>query len=266
MKEQILKALPDNHPWRDSILWFDTIDSTNTQAKALAAAGAPHGTVLIADSQTGGRGRMGRQFHSPAGTGIYLSVILRPECTPDKLMHLTCACAVFARQAILEETDLDCGIKWINDLVIDKRKVGGILTELSLHASGAVQYAILGIGINCCQKAGDFPEDIAPIATSLSMESGRTVCRSHLAAQLILRFEEMSRQLLSRQDSIMDEYRSRCITLGQPISIQRFNTIRYAFAKDVAQDGALIAEFPDGHTEAVNAAEVSVRGMYGYAT
>jgi len=107
MKEQILQYMKESCPWQDSLLWFDTIASTNTRAKELAAQGAPHGTVLVADSQTGGRGRLGRSFHSPAGTGIYLSLILRPNCAPSELMHLTCAAAVAACDAV----ETACGIR-----------------------------------------------------------------------------------------------------------------------------------------------------------
>ena len=96
MKEHILHDLPGDHPWQNQIYWFDSIDSTNTRAKQMAADGAPHGTVLIADHQTGGRGRLGRTFQSPSGMGIYMSVILRPQCRPEHLMHLTCAAAVAA--------------------------------------------------------------------------------------------------------------------------------------------------------------------------
>ena len=141
MKQRILDHLPRNHPWAGNIHYFDTIDSTNTEAKRLAAAGAPHGTVLIAGHQTGGRGRMGRSFHSPAGLGIYLSVILRPECAPGDLMHLTCAAAVAMCDAVENAAGFRPGIKWTNDLVYGKRKLGGILTELAFGSSGRVDYA-----------------------------------------------------------------------------------------------------------------------------
>ena len=120
MLTSILSKLPSGFPWRGSILYFDTIDSTNTRAKVLAAQGAPHGTVLITDRQTGGRGRMGRNFHSPGGKGVYLSVILRPHCQAAQLMHLTCATAVATCNAMEFAENLRPGIKWTNDLVIGK--------------------------------------------------------------------------------------------------------------------------------------------------
>ena len=149
MQDSIISYLPDNHPWRSSIFWFDTVDSTNTRAKELAAAGAPHGTVLIADRQTGGRGRLGRSFQSPAGMGIYLSLILRPNCPAAQLMHLTCAVAVSTCDAVEQTLNFRPSIKWINDLVAQRRKLAGILTELSVNPrTGFVDYAVVGIGIN----------------------------------------------------------------------------------------------------------------------
>ena len=157
MKEKICSLLPPGKPWGELIHHFDTVESTNTLAKSLAAQGAPQGTVILADHQTGGRGRRGRSFHSPAGSGIYMSVILRPNCPPDKLMHLTCAAAVAMCCAVENATGHRPGIKWTNDLVFGRKKVAGILTELIFDGSGNVSAAVVGIGINCTQSAGDFP-------------------------------------------------------------------------------------------------------------
>ena len=115
MKANIQNHLPGDYPWQNHIIWYDNIDSTNTKAKEMAANGAPHGTAILADHQTGGRGRMGRSFHSPAGKGIYLSLILRPNCPARELLHLTCAVAVAAADGIQAATGLRPGIKWTND-------------------------------------------------------------------------------------------------------------------------------------------------------
>ena len=264
MKEQILSHLTPGHPWGENLIWFDETDSTNTQAKALASAGAPHGTVLIADRQTGGRGRMGRSFLSPGGVGIYMSVILRPNCRPDQLMHLTCATAVTMCDALEASTGLRPGIKWINDLVFEKQKLGGILTEMALDTrTGLVQYAIVGIGINCCQKKGDFPQEL-PMAASLSMVLHKEIDRSKVAAAMIEALENMGRSLLSEKHAIMDRYRRDCITVGQDVSVHGFDAVRHGRALSVDDDGAMTVEFLDGHTESVHAGEVSVRGMFGY--
>lgn len=264
MKNSIIAALPGDHPWQSQILWFDSIDSTNTRAKELAKQGAPAGTVLIADFQTGGRGRMGRSFHSPAGTGVYMSVILRPCCRPDALMHLTCAVAVAACDAVESSTGLRPGIKWTNDLVHGKQKLGGILTELGLTPGGMVDYAIVGIGLNCGQHAGDFPEDIRGIAASLAMVTQAAVDRSRVAAALITALHRMDACLLTGRETVLAQYRRDCITLGRDISLLRGEEITHGTALDIDDTGALIVGFDSGEVQAVNSGEVSVRGMYGY--
>ena len=264
MKQCILSHLPPNHPWAESIHWFDTIDSTNNEAKRLGAAGAPHGTVIIAGHQTVGRGRLGRSFHSPAGLGIYLSVILRPDCSPTRLMHLTCAAAVAMCDAVEAAAGFRPGIKWTNDLVFDKRKLGGILTELSLAADGTVNYAIVGIGINCLHTRLDFPEELQDMAGSLSMFAKKSISPAALAAAMIQTLHKMCRDLLTTKTTMMDRYRADCVTVGQEVSVHRFEEVRHGTALSVDDEGALIVRFPDGHTEAIAAGEVSIRGMYGY--
>lgn len=265
MKDKILSALPEKHPWANSILWFDSINSTNDRAKVLAHEGAPHGTILIANHQTGGRGRMGRSFHSPAGGGVYMSVVLRPGCAPDKLMHLTCAAAVAMCQAVEDAAGFRPGIKWTNDLVYGGKKLGGILTELSLDSkSGLVQYAIVGIGINCCQNAHDFPPDIRDMAASLSMVAGQAVARSRLAAAMVQALFRMDRMLLTGKDAVMSAYTGSCITVGQDIVLLRSGERRHGKAVGIDPDGGLIVTFENGSTETITSGEVSIRGMYGY--
>lgn len=263
MTQAIRACLPSEFPWNDSILYFDTIDSTNTRAKELAARGAPQGTVLIAGTQTGGRGRMGRSFHSPGGMGIYLSVILRPECDAAQLMHLTCAAAVAMCDAVEASAGFRPGIKWTNDLVRNGKKLGGILTELSLDTGGKVAYAIVGVGINCCQSAQDFPEDIRSIAASLSMTAGREMDRSRVAAAMITALHDMS-CTLSQRTAVLQRYRRDCITIGREVSLHKVGEVRHGTATGIDEGGALLVRFSDGHTEAVTSGEVSVRGMYGY--
>lgn len=251
--------------WQDSVLWFETIDSTNTRAKELASQGAPHGTVLIADHQTGGRGRRGRSFHSPAGTGIYVSIILRPGCVPQELMHLTCAAAVAMCDAVENSCGIRPGIKWTNDLVWGKRKLAGILTELGLSSAGKVDYAIIGVGLNCGQEESDFPEDIRAIAGSLHSVTGKPIDRALVAAAMMDALYRMDRQLLTEKEAILGRYRADCITLGKEISLVKADgTVRYGTALDIDDEGALIVRFSDGSMETVNSGEVSVRGMYGY--
>ena len=191
MLDRILAALPKDYPWRGNVLYFDSIDSTNTYLKKQAILGAPHGTAAIADCQTLGRGRMGRSFQSPGGCGIYLSVLLRPNCPPQDLMHLTCAAAEAMCDAVETTTGLRPGIKWTNDLVVGNRKIAGILTENGLNAQGLVDYAIIGTGINCSQQPEDFPPELRSTAGSLAMALGRSVDRPELAAQMLASFANL---------------------------------------------------------------------------
>ena len=263
MKEKILSHLRAECPWRDTLYWYPETDSTNTQAKLLAAKGAPHGTVLIAGQQTGGRGRMGRTFQSPPGMGVYLSVILRPDCMPSELMHLTCAAGVAMMEAVEKASGIRPQIKWINDLVVGSKKLGGILTEMSVE-HGTVQYAVVGIGINCLQTPGDFPPEITKIATSLSQAAGHPVPPEKLAAAMVEALWHMDRMLLEDKTRIMAAYRENCITLGRQVQVVRGDTIRKGRAADLDEDGGLIITYPDGSSEVVSSGEVSVRGMYGY--
>lgn len=264
MKDRILSHLSPEYPWKDHFHWFPEIDSTNDCLRAMARQGAPHGTVLIADHQTGGHGRLGRSFHSPGGVGVYLSILLRPDCLPGELMHLTCAAAVAMCDAVEAAAGLRPGIKWTNDLVYGRRKLGGILTELGFNSRGNVGWAIVGIGINCCQNQVDFAPEIQSTAASLGMVTGQEIDRSAVAAAMMEALQAMDARLLTGKEETLRQYRKDCITVGQDISLVRGEEVRHGHAVDVDGEGALVVRFPDGHTEAVNSGEVSVRGMYGY--
>ncbi len=265
MKHDILVSFQTECPWRDTLYWYDEIDSTNTEAKRLAKDGAPHGTVLIAGHQTAGRGRLGRQFSSPGGMGVYLSVILRPDCPALDLMHLTCAAAVAACEAVEAACGFTPRIKWTNDLVCGSKKLGGILTELSVDsATGFVDYAIVGIGINCRQKTEDFPPELHDMAISVSEITGNSCSPAKVAAALTEALYRMSNCLLSQKSALMDTYRHLCMTLGKEILMVRDEEKRYATALDLDENGGLIIRHSDGAVETVSSGEVSVRGMYGY--
>ena len=264
MKQEIIKHTGDC-PWGQHIAWFDSIDSTNTYAKELALSGAPHGTVIAAHHQTGGRGRMGRSFHSPSGKGIYLSFLLRPECPPQNLMHLTCAVGVAVCDAIENVTGFRPGIKWINDLVAGKQKLGGILTELSTDPStGLVRSAVVGIGINCSHAKEDFPPELRDIAVSLAQFTGKSIDQAKLLGVMIQSISDMYDRLFSQRDGLIEQYRHDCITIGQTVQVIRADEVRPAEAIDIDSDGGLWVRYPDGTEECVNSGEVSIRGMYGY--
>ena len=207
MKEQILSHLSPQYPWKAHFQFFPSIGSTNDHLRTLARAGAPEGTVLVADCQTGGRGRRGRSFHSPEGAGIYMSILLRPNCLPAELLHLTCAAGTAMCDAVEAAAGFRPGIKWTNDLVFGKRKLGGILTELGFTPQGGVDYAIIGIGINCCQTAQDFPEEIRAIAGSLAMAAGREIERAKVAAAMMDALHIMANRLLTEKTQILKRYR-----------------------------------------------------------
>ena len=263
MKAKILSYLTTECPWWDTLYWYPSIDSTNTEAKRLAKEGAPHGTVLIAGQQTGGRGRMGRTFQSPDGRGVYLSVILRPNCPPVELMHLTCAAGVAMMDAVEAASGIRPQMKWINDLVVSGKKLGGILTEMSVD-KGLVDYAIVGIGINCLQQAADFDPEIADLATSLSLAAGFPITPAKLAASMVESLWKMDRILFSEKVQIMDRYKKNCITLGKEIQVIRQDTIRCGKAIDLDENGGLLVQYENATLETVSSGEVSVRGMYGY--
>lgn len=260
MKEQVIALLSTDHPWAENICWFDTIGSTNTEAKRMAQNGAPHGTVLIADQQTGGRGRMGRTFSSPAGKGIYMSIILRPGCPAAELMHLTCAVAVAMCDAVEQVSGFRPGVKWINDLIADGRKLGGILTELALvPGTDRVDFAVVGIGINCLQDRTDFPAELQDIAISLKSVTRRSTDRAQLAAAMVKSMHDMSKQLLTGKADLMAQYSKDCRTLGQDIFLLRGDERTPCRALALDSDGALLVEYPDGAVEAISSGEVSVR-------
>ncbi len=264
MKDPILNHLSPAYPWKEQFHFFPTIDSTNDHLRALAKAGAPHGTVIIADRQTAGHGRRGRSFHSPEGMGVYLSILLRPNCTPTALMHLTCAVAVAMCDAVEASAGFRPGIKWTNDLVSGTRKLGGILTELGFTPQGKLDYAIIGAGINCCQQLNHFPEEIRDMAGSLSMIAGQTIDRAKVAAAMMEALHKMDARLLTEKSEILAQYKSDCITLHRDVVLVRGEEKCYGHAIDIDPEGALVVRFADGQTEAVNSGEVSVRGMYGY--
>lgn len=261
MNNALISHLPGDFPWQ--VQYFDTLPSTNTYLKELAAKGAPHGLCVIAQSQSAGRGRMGRSFHSPANRGLYLSFLLRPGCKAQELLHLTCAVGLAVCDAIQETTGFQPGIKWINDLVAGNKKLGGILTELSVDpATEKVDYAIVGIGINL--SGTTFPVELKNIATSLEAITGTAPDRDILAAKLLVHLEQMSIELLRKKAAIMARYRSLCVTLGKQITLLQADTCRQGLALDITEEGALLVKFSDSSICEVNSGEISVRGLYGY--
>ncbi len=263
-RADVLASLRSDSPAHQLFQCLDSTDSTNSWLKRMAASGIPDGTAVLANRQTGGRGRLGRTFDSPAGMGIYLSMLLRPKCNAIDLMHLTCSAAVAVSKAITETTGLCPKIKWINDLVFNGKKLCGILTELGLLPDGRVDYAIIGVGINCSQKPEDFPEDLRCKATSLELAAGHSISRSHVTAGVLSSLYSMEQVFLCDKPAILEQYRANCITLGKDVSLLRGSKIQHGHAVDIDENGSLIVETAPGVTQTIDSGEVSVRGMYGY--
>lgn len=254
MTEEKILARLQNCPWQIHVA--AETDSTNSVLKR--TSGAPHGTVLLTQRQTGGRGRLGRQFASPEG-GVYLSVLLHPKAPPEALLHLTAMVAVAARRAIMEACGVEVQIKWTNDLVCDGKKLGGILTEM-LTAEGRLQSVIVGIGINC----NTLPREVQDMATSLRALTGTEVDRESLAAALIAHLYTMDQVLLTEKAAWLLEYETACITVGKRVQVLRGEERRLALALGIDENGGLRVRYDSGETAVVTTGEVSVRGMYGY--
>ena len=253
------------HPWQPLVTAVERVDSTNNACKRLAAEGAPDGTAVLTGMQTAGRGRRGRTFVSPPG-GLYFSLILRPHAQPEALMHLTAMVAVAAARAIERVSGVYPGIKWTNDLILNGRKLCGILTELSVEGeTGELQYVVAGIGFNVSQREEDFDGEVSKIATSILRETGKLVSRAELAAAMIAELDALYTALKTGDTSgYLDEYRRRCVTIGREVQLLWQDTKEKVTALDVDEEFGLIVRRENGTVETVRTGEVSVRGLYGY--
>ena len=239
---------------------FQAVDSTNDEAAALAVRGALEGTVVIADAQERGRGRMGRSWTSPPGVGVYLSVILRPAIQPHDAPSLTLLGAVAVAEAIEEVTGLAAEVKWPNDLIVRGRKVGGILGEVAAEAS-RFHYVILGIGINVNQTEAGFEGELRHVATSLRIETGRLVNRTAMIRSLC---ESLDRWyncfLLEGSAPIIERLRQRCLTLGQRVVARSGDQQLCGLAVDLDHAGALLIRDADQRLHRLIAGDVTLTG------
>ena len=240
------------------VIVFDEIDSTNLEAKRMAANGAKNAAVIVADSQTLGRGRFGRSFYSPEGCGIYMSILLKPtEEQLSEAVMLTTAAAVAVCRSAAKLGDVSAGIKWVNDIYVDGKKACGILSEAVFDIeSGSIGSVVIGIGINFKQSEQPLPDDIADIAGSF-FGNCPPVSRNEFAAQVANELFLMLPQLSKRE--FLKEYRERSILIGKEIVYSRGNEKYAAIAEDIDGDGALVVRYADGSVEALRSGEVSVR-------
>ena len=243
-----------------TIYFYEETDTTNNRARELALEGAPEGTLVVAEKQTAGRGRRGKVWESPLGTGIWMSLVLRPQIAPTEASVLTILCGLATAEAIEAETGLSAGIKWPNDILINGKKAVGILTEMDCEMS-EVHFVIPGIGINV--NTASFPPEIAEIATSLYLECGKTVSRRRLVHRVLERLEEHYETFLRTGSfaAMLEDYRKHCITLGKEVHVLGREPF-FAEALDITPEGELLVRRADnGKEEVVFSGEVSIRGV-----
>ena len=242
----------------DRMLVFHTIESTNQLAKELARKGAEHGTVLLADHQTAGRGRLSRSFSSPAG-GLYMSLILEPGMLPflgtDFVTPFT---GIVVCEAIEEVTGKKPGIKWVNDLLLDGRKICGILAEaVTGPESGRVDRIVVGIGVNLHARPEDFPPEIRDIAASVDPDRKIPGLRNRLAAAILNRMLD-SGASMSRQD-ILENYKRHLMMLGKAVTVMQGKESFQATAMDLDPDGHLIVKKENGEISSLSSGEIRIR-------
>ena len=247
------------------VLYYDRLDSTNNEIKRLSIDQVENGLAVIADCQTGGRGRRGRSFLSPAGKGLYLSVLMQPHCSVEELSMLTAWSAVALCRAVERACGVRPGIKWPNDLVLNRKKLCGILTELEWEAeSGEFSCVIIGAGINVSQDEADFGPEVAPIAISLSQALGTAPDRTELAAQVLRALNALYDDFSAQNAAYLDHFRRDCLTVGNPIKVISGAGERIGTATGISDDFGLTVRWEDGSTETLTSGEVSVRGLYDY--
>lgn len=245
------------------VLYTQEIDSTNNWAKKEAAVGGPAGLTAIADIQTQGKGRRGREWKTQGGTNIMMTVLLRPEFSPEKASMLTIVMGLSVAQAIEKETGLQAQIKWPNDVVVSGKKLSGILTEMTTCGTG-IDYVVSGVGINVNQT--EFPEEIWETATSLYLESGHPFNRASLIASVLVFFEKNYEVFCETKDltGLIDEYHRLLINKGRVVRVLEPGNEYMAVSHGINELGELLVEREDGRMESIYAGEVSVRGVYGY--
>jgi BirA family biotin operon repressor/biotin-[acetyl-CoA-carboxylase] ligase len=237
---------------------FEQTTSTNDVIEKLARDGVKEGVVVFAESQTKGRGRLGRKWVSPAHKGLWFSVLLRPDLRPQETTQLTVASAVALRRAIKNVTGISAEIKWPNDILIAGKKVAGILTEMSAELD-KVRYVILGIGIDVNLDAGEFPSELKKIATSLKIESGETVSRAELATAILRELDkDYSRACGHFFADVADEWEENCTTIGKSVAVQIGERKIRGRAESLDDDGALLLRTEHGHLERITGGDVTL--------
>lgn len=245
------------------VFFYRETGSTNTEIGQIAQKGMPHGTLAVAERQTGGKGRRGRSWVSPSGVNIYMSILLRPDIAPDQASMLTLVMALAVSQAVDEVCGVKTQIKWPNDILLHHKKIVGILTEMTAEPD-YISYVVTGVGINTNQE--EMPDEICKNATSILIETGKRVNRAALAARVMYYFEkEYSCFMESRNlEGQREAYNERLVNRNQTVRVLEPENEYEGTAEGINETGELIVVRKDGTRECVYAGEVSVRGIYGY--
>jgi BirA family biotin operon repressor/biotin-[acetyl-CoA-carboxylase] ligase len=249
------------------IIFFDTINSTNTYAMELADMGYPEGTVIIADAQTGGKGRLGRKWLSPQGKNLYMSTILRPVILPRDAAILTLMSAVACASAIKRLSSVPASIKWPNDIMVSDRKLGGILTEIKADME-RIFHAVIGIGININLEAEDMPDEIKACATSIKIEqksrraevqNSSDFSRTLIAIEIIKELDRWYSMLLnSGKKPVIEEWLKLSSTIGRAVKVTVGNNVFTGIAGTIDEEGMLMLKLPDNTVKKISAGDVTV--------
>lgn len=252
-----------NTTWAgQEIYYYDVTDSTNIRAKELAEEGHPGGTLVVADRQEAGRGRRGRSWDSPPGTGIFMSLLLKPEMNPNHASMLTLVAAMAVARAISKCAGTEALIKWPNDIVIGGKKICGILTEMSAQFD-FINHIVIGIGINVHNE--HFPEEIAETAGSILLQTGKRIRRAELIEQILEQFEHYYAIFMETEDlsGLVKEYNSILVNMNKSVRVLDPKEPFEGKAMGITKKGELIVDTWESR-KMVSSGEVSVRGLYGY--
>lgn len=243
--------------------YYDVTGSTNNEARKLAEHDAPHGTLVLADCQQHGKGRRGRVWETPPGTSIAMSLIVRPQIRPDHASMMTLVMGLAIAAACREMCQVETHIKWPNDVVVNGKKICGILTEMSSEID-YINYLVIGAGINV--NLAEFPEELKSMATSLYLEKREKTDRAALVAECMRQFENYYAKFLETQDMslLQEEYNELLAGKDAPVRVLEPGNEHRGISRGINERGELLVELEDGTVEAVYAGEVSVRGIYGY--
>ncbi len=257
--EFILAWLKTKHIGKD-IRYYDRIDSTNQKARELAASGCPHGLLVLADEQFNGRGRLGRKWFSPGGSGVFMSVVLRPDLHPSHAQKLVIIGSLAVLRAVRAITGIDVKIKWPNDLVAEGKKVCGIMVEMNAEMD-RINWAVMGIGLNV--NTTEFPLEIIEQAASLKSITGTAYSRAQMVLTICHELEDLFIQLTENNDfpSIMEEYRESSIVTGKRVRVMQNHKSVEGEAKGFDDEGTLLLMMDDGSTEKIIAGDISLRGI-----